>query len=202
MLRPVSTFSIFRRLLTIMAASASSSFILPATQRAIVTTADGIPVIKDGVPCPKLQPDQIFIRTEAVAINPSDTKMKGAFVTPSGVLGGDYAGSVVAIGSNITDVTVGDRVCGAQYAMHAQMPDRGAFGQYNTTNGKIYLKLPTTMSTEEGASLAVGISTAGLAINALGLPLPGTQPPKKPWTVLVYGGSTATGTILIQLLKL
>lgn len=185
-----------------MAASANNSFTLPATQRAIVATADGIPLINDGAPCPTLRPDQVFVRTEAVAINPSDTKMKGAFVTPSGLLGADYAGTVLAIGSDIKDVAVGDRVCGAQYAMHAQMPDRGAFGQYNVTNGKVYLKLPSTISTEEGASLAVGICTAGLAINALGLPLPGTQPPKKPWTVLVYGGSTATGTILIQLLKL
>ncbi|KLU92794.1 hypothetical protein MAPG_11779 [Magnaporthiopsis poae ATCC 64411] len=46
-----------------------------------------------------------------------------------------------------------------------------------------------------------GTSTAGLAIRALGLPLP-DRPVEKQAVVLVYGGSTATGTIAIQLLRL
>ncbi|KAK6433458.1 hypothetical protein LTR95_010364 [Oleoguttula sp. CCFEE 5521] len=57
------------------------------------------------------------------------------------------------------------------------------------------------MSFEAGASLPAGLCTAGQAIRQLGLPLP-DAPAEKPKKVPVYRGSTATGTLAIQLLKL
>jgi NADPH:quinone reductase-like Zn-dependent oxidoreductase len=95
-----------------------------------------------------------------VAVNPSDTKMRGAFVTPGGVLGTDYAGTVVACGPEVTEVEVGDRVCGAQHTMNANTPHRGSFGEYNISAGKVWLKLPASVSTEGGATFGAGISTA------------------------------------------
>jgi NADPH:quinone reductase-like Zn-dependent oxidoreductase len=166
----------------------------------VVADSNGNAIICEA-PCPALRSDQVYIRTEAVAINPSDTKMRGEFITPFGIFGADYAGTVIAVGSDVKDVNVGDRVSGAQHSMHARMLDYGAFGQYNVSNGPVWMKLPPSMSTEAGASLGAGISTAGLAVRALGLPLP-DAPTNKPTRVLVYGGSTATGTIAIQLLKL
>jgi NADPH:quinone reductase-like Zn-dependent oxidoreductase len=65
----------------------------------------------------------------------------------------------------------------------------------------VWLKLPQGLSTEAGATFGAGISTAGLALKLLGLPLP-DEPVEKPAQVLVYGGSTATGTMAVQLLKL
>ncbi len=118
--------------------------------------------VKDDVPFPMLQRDQFLIRTDAVAVNPSDTKMRGDFVTVGGVLGTDYAGTVIARSSDVTGVEVGDRVCGAQHAMNANTPHRGSFGEYNISAGKIWLKLPSSISTEGGATFGAGISTAGL----------------------------------------
>ncbi|KAL0941427.1 Enoyl reductase LovC 1 [Colletotrichum truncatum] len=174
---------------------------LPKTQRAVIVNDKDQVTIWDEAPCPIMSPDQIYVRTEAVAINPSDTKMRGSFVTSMGILGTDYAGTVVAVGSRVRGVDVGDRVCGAQNAMHASAPDRGAFGQWNASNGDVWLKLPPSWSTEAGATLGAGVSTAGIAIKLLGLPLP-SSPVDKPAKVLVYGGSTATATIAIQLLRL
>jgi NADPH:quinone reductase-like Zn-dependent oxidoreductase len=58
------------------------------------------------------------------------------------------------------------------------------------------LRVPGSMSLEEACSLGVGIGTAGLALfRALELHV-------SPQTVLVYGGSTATGTLMLQFLKL
>ncbi|GKT48780.1 enoyl reductase LovC [Colletotrichum spaethianum] len=176
-------------------------FTPPATQRAVIVNDQDQVVIWDEAPCPPMAPDQIYVRTEAVAINPSDTKMRGSFVTPFGILGTDYAGTVVAVGSAVKGLAVGDRVCGAQNAMHAAAPHRGAFGQWNASNGDVWLKLPADLATEAGATLGAGVSTAGIAIKLLGLPLP-TTPVDKAEKVLIYGGSTATGTIAIQLLRL
>ena len=185
----------------LMAPSTNDSFTPPATQEAVVADSSGKAILWSEAPCPPFRSDQLYIRTDAVAINPSDTKMRGEFITPFGIFGADYAGTVISVGSAVKNVEVGDRICGAQHSMYAKTPDRGAFGQYNVSAGAVWLKLPPSMSTEAGASLGAGISTTGLAVRALGLPLP-DAPTKSPTRVLVYGGSTATGTIAIQLLKL
>lgn len=173
----------------------------PVSHRAVVIESNDRVFVRDNVPLPELQPTQFLVRTEAVAINPSDTKMLGSFVTHGGVLGTDYAGTVVAVGPQVTEVELGDRICGAQHAMNANTPLVGSFGEYNIPTGKIWMKLPALISTEGGATFGAGISTAGLALKLLGLPLP-DAPVEKPAYVLVYGGSTATATIAMQLLRL
>lgn len=53
------------------------------------------------------------------------------------------------------------------------------------------------MSFEDAASLNTGVITCGQALyQSLGLPLPGSG--KYGGYLLVYGGSTATGTLAIQ----
>ncbi|GIK04394.1 hypothetical protein Aspvir_008477 [Aspergillus viridinutans] len=184
-----------------MGSIGTGALVPPTTQRAVIVEAGDRVRVRDDVPPPTLEKDQFLIRTEAVAVNPSDTKMRGAFVTPGGVLGTDYAGTVVACGPEVTDVEVGDRVCGAQHAMNANTPHRGSFGEYNISAGKIWLKLPASVSTEGAATFGAGISTAGLALKLLGLPLPDAAV-QKPAYILVNGGSTANATIAIQLLRL
>lgn len=179
----------------------ASSFTPPATQKAVVLDDKDQPLIRDEAPCPKLPPDQVLVRTDAVALNPSDTKMRGGFAIPYGTLGADYAGTVVAMGSDVTGIAVGDRVCGAQNIMFKTTAEQAAFAEYNVTRGKTWMKIPDFWSTEAAASLPVGISTAGLAMKLLGIPLPG-EPAAEPATVLVYGGSTATATIAMQLIRL
>jgi NADPH:quinone reductase-like Zn-dependent oxidoreductase len=177
------------------------TFVPPPTQTAIVADNEGKFIVWNQAPTPPAAPDQIYVRTEAVAVNPSDTKMIGDFQSPFTVLGTDFSGTVVAVGSEVPGVQVGDRICGASHGMSELRPDRGAFAQYNVTIGNVWLKIPDSMSFEQGASLCAGLCTAGLAIRSLGLPMP-DAPVSKPERVLVYGGSTATGTLAIQLLRL
>ncbi|OAP54234.1 hypothetical protein AYL99_11335 [Fonsecaea erecta] len=184
-----------------LAIETASGFIPPNTQRAIIAETGDHICIREDTPLAPLQSHEFLVHTEALSLNPSDTKMRGAFVTPGAMLGADYAGTVVARGAAVTAVEIGDRVCGAQYEMNAKRPFRAAFGEYNIPTGPFWLKLPPSITTEGGATMSAAIGTAGLALNRLGLPLPDAPVPK-PAYVLVYGGGTATATIAIQLLKL
>lgn len=65
-------------------------------------------------------------------------------------------------------------------------------------------RIPEGMSFEDASTLGVAITADGQALyHTLGLPLPNRDPPVEgsPY-LLVYGGSTSTGTIAIQLAKL
>ena len=80
--------------------------------------------------------------------------------------------------------------------------DAGAFAEYAIAKGNVQLKIPDSLSFEEAATLSVGIMTVGQGLyQSLGLPLP-TQPAKEAFPILIYGGSTATGTLAIQFAKL
>jgi NADPH:quinone reductase-like Zn-dependent oxidoreductase len=63
-------------------------------------------------------------------------------------------------------------------------------------------KIPENMSFEEAATFGVGITTVAQTLYmTFKLPLP-AKPAEKPFPILIYGGSTATGTIAIQYAKL
>jgi NADPH:quinone reductase-like Zn-dependent oxidoreductase len=71
------------------------------------------------------------------------------------------------------------------------------------------MHMPDNVSFEAAATTGVGIGTTGYALyKVLGLPLPDSTASNESSqteardTVLIYGGSTATGSIAIQLAKL
>ena len=71
------------------------------------------------------------------------------------------------------------------------------------------MHIPDSVSFEAAATIGVGIGTTGYALyKVLGLPLPDStgsdqsSQTEARETVLIYGGSTATGSIAIQLAKL
>lgn len=68
--------------------------------------------------------------------------------------------------------------------------------------GDIQMMIPPGMGSEEAATLGVGIVTIGQSLyQSLQLPLP-SAPAKEAFPVLIYAGSTATGTLAIQFAKL
>ena len=179
---------------------------LPTQQTAIVSLADGSLALVHDAPVPALQDDMILVRNAAASLNPVDSKLVGSLATPGALAGMDFAGYVVAIGSGVrtaTPLEIGDRVCGSVQGMHSLTPTIGAFSQYVGACDLITIKLPNSISFEEGASFGVGIGTGILALfRSLALPGSPKDPAKVPKKVLVYGGSTATGTLAIQLLKM
>lgn len=137
--------------------------------------------------------------------------MTGHYHTPGAISGCDYAGVVTAVGSAaaaVGRIQVGDRVCAAVSGLNPIRPDVGAFATYSTTPHWACLKLPPSWSYGEGASLGMSWTTVWNGLfRSLGLffPVPGEaviDPNRKVTTVLVNGGSSASGTCALQLLKL
>jgi NADPH:quinone reductase-like Zn-dependent oxidoreductase len=64
------------------------------------------------------------------------------------------------------------------------------------------IRFADNVTFEEAATLGVGVTTVGQGLyQSLGLPLPPAKVPE-PTSILIYGGSTATGTLAIQYAKL
>jgi NADPH:quinone reductase-like Zn-dependent oxidoreductase len=79
----------------------------------------------------------------------------------------------------------------------------GAFAEYVLVRDGMIAKIPESLSFEETATLGVGITTMAQSLYmTMKLPLPGEGPIEGAPFFLVYGGSTATGTLAIQFAKL
>ncbi|KAI1453314.1 putative alcohol dehydrogenase [Annulohypoxylon moriforme] len=179
---------------------------IPTTQTAVIAGPAGEFLVSNETPVPELKADSILVKVKAVALNPVDTKLVGDFITPGCIFGFDLAGTVVAIGSDVKkDLKVGDRVCGCASGMNKEKPLAGAFAEYVTLPGDLTLKVPENMSFEDAASMGTAIASASMVLFwSLGMPLSvldsNSEEPLP--TVLVYGGSTSTGTMMLQLLKI
>jgi NADPH:quinone reductase-like Zn-dependent oxidoreductase len=77
----------------------------------------------------------------------------------------------------------------------------GCFAEYAVVREGAAYKVPDSLSFKEAATTGVGIITVSLALyQKLGLPFPGEG--KSDEWILIYGGSTATGSLAIQYAKL
>ena len=174
-----------------------------STQKAIVVIEKGKEGLVTDRPIPQLRDDYMIVKTVSVGLNPTDWKHI-AYLSPPGVLVGcDYSGVVEAVGKDVRKkFAKGDRVCGFTHGCNSVQPEDGAFAEYIAVKGDLQWKIPEAMSFQEAATLGVGISTVGQALyQSLKLALP-TEPIKDNTPILIYGGSTATGTLAIQFAKL
>lgn len=184
---------------------------LPNTQTAIIGNKFGDLVISHDVPIPVLGPDEVLIKTQAVALNPADAKFTGPMAAEGATAGCDCAGIVVAIGSAVPTAkfAVGSRVCGPLAPMDPLKPISGAFAEYVALTADLALNVPHDMPLESAAGLGTSLTTIGYALfRSLGIPGRPDAPcmaenfkPPAGNIVLVYGGSCATGTMAIQLIR-
>jgi NADPH:quinone reductase-like Zn-dependent oxidoreductase len=158
-------------------------------------------------PIPKLRDGYILVKTEAIALNPTDWKgiRNKSGIDGSGI-GVDFAGVVEEVGPKVTkSFQKGDRVAGFVNGSNAAQKEDGAFAEYVVAKEFTTIKIPDTLTFEEAATLGCGVSTVGQGLfekdYGLELALP-SEPIKEPEFLLIYGGSTATGTLAIQFAKL
>lgn len=80
--------------------------------------------------------------------------------------------------------------------------ENGAYAEYALVKDGHIAKIPDGMSFESAATLGTGVTSVGQSLYmVLNLPLP-TNPTATPFPILIYGGSSATGTLAIQYAKL
>lgn len=195
-------------------------------QRAITQDDQGQPQFRSDhqVKVPELLPGTVLVKTTAVALNPVDYKMAAAYPCPGAVIGTDFAGIVARVADDFPDgddgneaktvsFAVGDQVFGAVVGFDPKGSDNGAFAEYVRVPASSLMHIPGdrdqlhALPHYEAAALGLALTTCCLALwspDHLALegtpdaPLGGPAPPP----VLVYGGSTATGTMALQLLAL
>ena len=168
--------------------------------KAIVYCDYGVANLKlEEIEKPVPNDDQILVRVRAASVNPYDWHFVEG--TPyviraiGGVglrkpkdtrLGVDFAGTVEAVGKNVTQFKPGDEVFGGR---------GGAFAQYVCPRATRAVALkPTSVSFEDAASVNIAGITALQALRDKGKVQPGQK-------VLINGASGGVGTFAVQIAK-
>ncbi|KAI9925440.1 hypothetical protein AWENTII_012916 [Aspergillus wentii] len=174
-----------------------------ATQQAIIVQGPKKAALVNNAPIPKLRDDYILVKTVAVALNPTDWKHIDFIPCTGSLVGCDYSGIVEAVGKDVKkSFRKGDRVAGLVHGCNASQHQDGSCAEYIVAKGDLQIHIPDAMSFEDAATLGVGISTVGQSLyQTFQLPFP-LETEDDPPSILIYGGSTATGSIAVQMAKM
>lgn len=147
------------------------------------------------VDLPVIEDHQVLLRVHASSVNPAEWyRVHGPFFAriDSGLrrpkslsIGGDVAGTVEAVGTDVAEFQVGDEVFGTA---------GGAWAEYTPAREVRLVKKPANVSFEDAAAVPVAALTALQALRDHGKVQPGQK-------VLINGASGGVGTFAVQLAK-
>ena len=176
-------------------ALASKSELMKAIVYRCYGTADVLKV--EDVEKPAPGDDELLVRVRAAAINPLDwhymrgtpyvMRFRSGLGAPKSIrMGVDYAGTVEAVGRNVTQFKPGDAVFGGR---------NGALAGYLAVRADraVVLK-PANITFEQAASVPVAAITALQGLRDAGKLQPGQK-------VLINGASGGVGTFAVQIAK-
>ena len=166
--------------------------------KAIVHDRYGTPDVLElrDIPEPAINDEQVLVAVHAASVNALDyhatrgmpwlMRLDGSFRKPeSPVRGVDLAGRIVAVGRNVKEFQLGDRVFGSA---------DGSFAEYAATAPKRLARMPDRMSYAIGATLNVAGSTALQALQGRAQVQPGQR-------VIINGAGGGVGTMAVQVAK-
>lgn len=142
---------------------------------------------------PPLTADAVLVKVHAASINPLDLRvLEGEFkailpVKFPFILGNDFAGTVVEVGSKVTQFKAGDEV-------YAKTDLNGAFAEYTVVQQSSLALKPQNISMEQAAALPLVALTSWQALVEIAKVKAGQK-------VLIHAGSGGVGSIAIQLAK-
>jgi putative PIG3 family NAD(P)H quinone oxidoreductase len=138
-------------------------------------------------PDPEPGPHDVLVQVAAAGVNRADLLQRAGFYPPppgaSDIIGLEVAGTVVAVGAEVTDTIVGDQVC-------ALLPG-GGYAQYALAHQTCVLPIPAGVSLIEAAALPEVAATVWLNLGMIGDLKAGDR-------VLIHGGASGIGTHAIQ----
>ncbi|KAF3771198.1 GroES-like protein [Cryphonectria parasitica EP155] len=182
---------------------------VPDTFKAAVVPEPGAKHIVTDRSLPSLSAGEVAIKIAATAINPVDWKIRDYKVLIKdypAVLGSDAAGTIAAVGPDVTGFNVGDRVF-----------FQGIIARYDASTFQQYCKMPAALVGHTPTSIsddqAAGVSLATIAVvtgfydraTGSGLAAPweeGGADAGRGKAIVVLGGSSSVGQYAIQLAKL
>lgn len=136
-------------------------------------------------PQPSPAAGQVLIRAEAIGVNYLDTYFRSG-IYPAQlplILGNEVAGTVSAVGADVTALQVGDRVATAAAT--------GAYAQYCTAPAALTAQLPPEVDFDVAAAVLLKGLTAHYLITSVYPAQPGD-------TVLLHAGAGGVGLILTR----
>jgi NADPH:quinone reductase len=144
---------------------------------------------------PTIQPQQVLVRTGAVAVNPIDTYVRSGNVKlelpPRYIVGCDFAGTVEAVGTDVSGFSTGQRVWGSNQGLFGR---QGTFSEYAAIDECWLYPTPNGICDEDAAAGALTGITAHLGLHLHG----GLQTGE---VVFVNGGTGGVGSAVVQLAK-
>ncbi|WP_211588951.1 quinone oxidoreductase family protein [Allorhizocola rhizosphaerae] len=149
------------------------------------------------IPIPEVGDDDVLIRVEFAGAASWDALERegsydGAFGVASTfpyVLGWDAAGTVAAVGRNVTRFDVGERV----YASTMPVKRGGFYAEYGVVEAEFAARVPDRLPTEQAGAMPWDALTALSGLDLLGL-----RPDE---TLMVFGASGGVGHMAVQLAR-
>jgi acyl transferase domain-containing protein/NADPH:quinone reductase-like Zn-dependent oxidoreductase/acyl carrier protein len=127
---------------------------------------------------------EVEILVEATGLNFRDVlNALGLYPGDAGPLGGECAGTIVAIGPGVEDIKLGDRVI----AIGA-----GTFNRFTRADARMVMPIPLEMAADEAATIPVAFVTAWLGL----VTMAGIKRGDK---VLIHAGAGGVGMAAVQL---
>ena len=160
--------------------------------RYVAATAAGGPEVLEVAACavPRPAADEVLIRVHAAGVNRPDVMQRmGLYPPPPGaspILGLEVAGEVVAVGTDVRDVAIGERVCA--------LTNGGGYAEYCTAPSAQCLPWPRGFDAIRAAALPETFFTVWANLMIHGRLARGES-------VLVHGGTSGIGTVAIQLAR-
>ena len=155
-----------------------------------------VPMRMAEVPTPEINEYEVLAEIHAASINPIDFKIRDGKVKmllkyemPL-ILGNDFAGVIIKVGSKVTRFKVGDEI----YA-RPRKNKIGTFAEYIAIHEDDIALKPKNLSFEEAASIPlVGLTSYQALHDIMQL--------QKNQKILIHAGSGGVGTFAIQLAKI
>jgi NADPH2:quinone reductase len=141
------------------------------------------------VDVPSIGPDEVLVKARAIAINFPDVLLaKGEYqVKPElpFIPGLELCGDVIEVGSNVSHVTIGERVIGSKI---------GVLAEYSALDAATVFPAPESLTDVEAAALFIGHQTGYFGLHRRAQLQHGE-------TLLVHAAAGGVGTAAVQLGK-
>jgi NADPH:quinone reductase-like Zn-dependent oxidoreductase len=146
---------------------------------------------------PAVTDDDVLVRVRAFSVNPAEwhtltgtpyvARLQAGLLRPKRkVLGTDFAGTVEAVGRNVTQFRPGDEVFGSRREAFAEL--------VAVPEERAVVRKPANLSFEQAAAVPVAAVTALQGLRDRGKIRPG-------YKVLINGASGGVGTFAVQIAK-